>query len=65
MTSHFHEALQQLLEDRYKGRGGLDDPYELVKAFCIDGGAKACHEQEIPSVERKKEQMKKNVKNDL
>ena len=65
MVKHFEKDLKQLLEDKYK-RGLLHDPYELVKEFCIDGEARACHEQKIPSVERKKVMSNaKNTKNEL
>ena len=59
MTNHFRADLEQLLRDRYRKGQVLDDPYELVKIFCIDGGTQACANGNIPSIQRKNEEMKK------
>ena len=36
-----------------------------LQEFCVDGGTKSCIDERIPSVERKKEQLRKaTLKND-
>ena len=59
MVDHFRGDLETLLMETYVQGKSLADPYELVKDFCIDGATKACENVKIPSVQRKKEQMKK------
>ena len=59
MISHFRQDLEVFLTTKYKHGHSVDDPYELVKEFCVDGGTKACIDERIPSVERKKEQLRK------
>ena len=59
MVNHFKVELERFLRDRYKQGRGLDDPYELVKEFCVDHGTQACADIKIPSVERKKQERKK------
>ena len=55
MVSNFREDLEVYLHAKYKHGQIVEDPYELVKEFCIDGGTKAWIAERIPSVERKKE----------
>lgn len=63
MVSRFRIDLTQFLKQKYKKGQVVNDPYELVKEFCIDGVSMACApDQKIPSVERKKEQLKKAKK---
>ena len=67
MLTHlpFRQELELLLSDKYQHGQSLMDPYELVKEFCVDGGTKACINQNIPSVERKKEQIRKAANEEL
>lgn len=67
MLTHlpFRQELELLLSDKYQHGRSLNDPYELVKEFCVDGGTKACINQNIPSVERKKEQIRKAANEEL
>ena len=60
MVKHFQEALEMLLHTTYQGGKGVSDPYELVKAFCIEDGTKACQSVSIPSIERKRLEAKKS-----
>ena len=66
MISHFHQDLEVLLTTKYKHKKVIEDPYELVNEFCVEGGTKACQNQKIPSVERKKEELQRanKVNND-
>jgi len=59
ITNHFRADLEKLLRDRYRKGQVLEDPYELVKSFCIDGGTQACADGNIPSITRKNDEMKK------
>lgn len=60
MVNQFRKDLEDLLLEKYKGGQSVTDPYDLVKAFCIDGTSGACqNNQKIPSIERKKEQLAK------
>jgi hypothetical protein len=59
MVDLFRNQLETYLRQKYKSGSIQNDPYELVKDFCIDGGTKACLEKKIPSVERKKEQLQR------
>ena len=60
MVGHFRKDMEDLLLEKYKGGQSVTDPYDLVKEFCIDGVSGACSEnQQIPSIERKKEQLRK------
>ena len=59
IINHFRADLEKLLRDRYRKGQVLEDPYELVKSFCIDGGTQACADGNIPSITRKNDEMKK------
>merc|ERR1712018_605972 len=59
MVHHFKVELDRYLRDSYKQGRVINDPYELVKDFCIDGGTEACANVKIPSVQRKLEEIKK------
>ena len=61
MVQHFRQKLEMFLHSRYRGGRGINDPYELVKAFCIEDGTKACQSTLIPSVERKRSEAKKSM----
>ena len=54
MVRHFRHDLEQLLVDTYRSGAAVEDPYELVKVFCVENGTKACKGSKIPSLERKK-----------
>ena len=60
MVQHFRQKLEMFLHSRYRGGRGINDPYELVKAFCIEDGTKACQSTLIPSVERNRSEAKKS-----
>ena len=64
MVGHFRPELTDYLLDKYQKGKIVEDPYELVKEFCIDNGTKACATEKIPSVERKKKEMDKLAKKD-
>ena len=65
MVTHFRQDLEVLLTNKYKHKQIIEDPYDLVKEFCIDEGTKVCLNRKIPSVERKKEEIRKaTVTND-
>ena len=59
MVSHFRNDLEALLNRKYEKGQSMADPYELVKEFCIEDPTSACENVKIPSVERKKEQLRK------
>lgn len=60
MVQYFRQKLEIFLHSRYRGGRGISDPYELVKAFCIEDGTKACQSTSIPSIERKRNEAKKS-----
>ena len=60
MVQHFRQKLEMFLHSRYRGGRGINDPSQLVKAFCIEDGTKACQSTLIPSVERKRSEAKKS-----
>ena len=59
MVKHFRHNLEQFLLDIYRSGSVVEDPYELVKAFCVESGTKACEGSKIPSLERKKQENSK------
>ena len=60
MVQHFRQALDAFLHSTYHGGKGVGDPYQLVKAFCIEDGTKACQSTSIPSIERKRSEAKRS-----
>ena len=59
LNFEFLFLFHRYLRDSYKQGRVINDPYELVKDFCIDGGTEACANVKIPSVQRKLEEIKK------
>ena len=65
MVGHYRPSLNDYLLDKYQKGSVVEDPYELVKEFCIDDGTKSCANERIPSLERKKRETQKLPKSEL
>ena len=56
MVRHFRDNLEKFLLSTYRSGATVEDPYELVKAFCVEDGTRACEKTKIPSLKRKKQE---------